>query len=230
MFPFFFDPTMLLLIPAVLFAGWAQMKVSSTFNRFSQVTTRRGLTAGQVARELLNGFGLSSVRIEHVSGSLTDHYDPRTRVLALSDSVYGSASIAAIGVAAHEVGHAVQHGVGYEPLALRNGIAPVAGVVSNVALPLFFIGFLFQGAFLMNLGIFLFLGVLAFQLITLPVEYNASSRAIAMLERTGDLSADELGGAKQVLSAAALTYVGATLMAALQLVRLLLLRNSRSRN
>jgi Zn-dependent membrane protease YugP len=227
MFPFFFDSTMLLLLPALLFAGWAQMRVQSTFARYSRVAARRGITAAQVARMLLDRFGLTSVPVKRVGGRLTDHYDPRDRTLSLSDEVYGNISIAAIGVAAHEVGHAIQHSERYAPLALRNNIVPVVNIGSSLAMPLFFIGFLFRGPVLMNFGIFLFLGVIIFHLITLPVEYDASSRAVAILGQTGALTGDELQGAKSVLSAAAWTYVAATLMAVMQLVRLLALRNSR---
>jgi Zn-dependent membrane protease YugP len=227
MFPFFFDSTMFLLLPALIFAGWAQMRVQSTFARYSRVTARRGVTADQVARMLLDRFGLTSVPVKRVGGRLTDHYDPRDRTLSLSDDVYGNSSIAAIGVAAHEVGHAIQHSGGYAPLALRNNIVPVVNIGSSLAMPLFFIGFLFRGPALMNFGIFLFLGVIVFHLVTLPVEYDASARAVAILGQTGALTGDELQGAKSVLSAAAWTYVAATLMAVMQLVRLLALRNSR---
>jgi Zn-dependent membrane protease YugP len=229
MFPFFFDPTMFLLIPAVLFAGWAQLKVKSTFAHYSNIRSRQGVTADEVARMLLDRFGLSAVPVNRVKGQLTDHYDPRGRTLGLSDSVYGNSSIAAIGVAAHEVGHAIQHSAGYAPLAIRNNIVPVVSLVSGGAIPLFFLGFFVQSASLMNLGILLFLGVIAFHLVTLPVEYNASSRAIAILGQTGALSSDELQGADKVLNAAAWTYVAATLMAVMQVIRLLALRNSRNR-
>ena len=222
----FFDPTMLLLIPALLLSLWAQMRVRSTFERFSQVQARGGVTGAQVARMLLDRFGLSSVPVNHVQGNLSDHYDPRDRTLSLSDSVYSSSSIAAIGVAAHEVGHAIQHSEGYAPLMFRNRVAPVVGLVSNMAIPLFFIGLLMRGQFLMNLGIVLFLGAVVFHLVTLPVEYNASSRAITILNGTGALAPDELNGAKSVLNAAAWTYVAAALMAVLQLVRLLVLMSS----
>ena len=225
----FFDPTMILLVPALLLSFWAQMRVKSTFDRFSRVRPRGGVTGAQVARMLLDRFGLSSVPVNRVPGNLTDHYDPRDRTLSLSDSVYSSSSIAAIGVAAHEVGHAIQHSEGYAPLMFRNRMAPAVGLVSNMAIPLFFIGFLMRGQFLMNLGIVLFLGAIAFHLVTLPVEYNASSRAIAILNGTGALAPDELNGAKRVLDAAAWTYVAAALMALLQLVRLLVLRGSRER-
>lgn len=222
----FFDPTMLLLIPALLLSLWAQMRVRSTFERFSQVQARGGVTGAQVARMLLDRFGLSSVPVNHVQGNLSDHYDPRDRTLSLSDSVYSSSSIAAIGVAAHEVGHAIQHSEGYAPLMFRNRVAPVVGLVSNMAIPLFFIGLLMRGQFLMNLGIVLFLGAVVFHLVTLPVEYNASSRAIKILNGTGALAQDELNGARSVLNAAAWTYVAAALMSVLQLVRLLVLRGS----
>ena len=225
----FFDPTMILLIPALLLSFWAQMRVKSTFERFSQVRPRGGVTGAQVARMLLDRFGLSSVPVNRVPGNLTDHYDPRDRTLSLSDSVYSSSSIAAVGVAAHEVGHAIQHSEGYAPLMFRNRMAPAVGLVSNMAIPLFFLGFLMRGQFLMNLGIVLFLGAIVFHLVTLPVEYNASSRAIAILNGTGALAPDELNGAKRVLDAAAWTYVAAALMALLQLVRLLVLRGSRER-
>ena len=222
----FFDPTMLLLIPALLLSLWAQMRVRSTFERFSQVQARGGVTGAQVARMLLDRFGLSSVPVNHVQGNLSDHYDPRDRTLSLSDSVYSSSSIAAIGVAAHEVGHAIQHSEGYAPLMFRNRVAPVVGLVSNMAIPLFFIGLLMRGQFLMNLGIVLFLGAVVFHLVTLPVEYNASSRAITILNGTGALAPDELNGARSVLNAAAWTYVAAALMSVLQLVRLLVLMSS----
>lgn len=225
----FFDPTMILVLPALLLSLWAQFRVKSTFDRFSRVRASKGVTGAQVARMLLDRFGLSSVPVDRVAGALTDHYNPRDRTLHLSDSVYSSSSIAAIGVAAHEVGHAIQHSEGYAPLMFRNRIAPAVGLVSNMAIPLFFIGFLMRGQFLMNLGIVLFLGAIVFHLVTLPVEYNASSRAISILNGTGALSPDELKGARSVLNAAAWTYVAAALMAVLQLVRLLVLRNSRER-
>ena len=226
MFYPFLDPTMVLLIPALFLSFWAQMRVKSTFDRFSRVQARGGVTGAQVARMLLDRFGLSSVPVNHVQGNLTDHYDPRDRTLSLSDAVYSSSSIAAIGVAAHEVGHAIQHSEGYAPLMFRNRVAPVVGLVSNMAIPLFFIGLLMRGQFLMNLGIVLFLGAVVFHLVTLPVEYNASSRAITILNGTGALAPDELNGARSVLNAAAWTYVAAALMAVLHLVRLLILRGS----
>jgi Zn-dependent membrane protease YugP len=225
---YFFDWTILLLIPAMLLAMWAQYSVKSTFDRYSRVRARRGVTADQAARTLLDRFGLTSVPVQRVAGQLTDHYDPRARTLALSDSVYGNASIAAIGVAAHEVGHAIQHSDGYAPLSIRNNIVPVVNIGSTLAMPLFFAGLFFGGiSWLMDIGILLFVGVLIFHLITLPVELNASSRAVALLGQTGALSGEELEGAGKVLNAAAWTYIAATVMAVMQLVRLLALRASR---
>ena len=224
MFPFFFDPTMMLLIPALILAMWAQFRVKSVFARYSQVASRRGTTAASAARALLDRFGLNQVPVERVAGNLTDHYDPRDKSLSLSESVYGSTSIAAIGVAAHEVGHAIQDSLNYSPLKIRNAIVPVVGIGSTLAFPLFFIGILMRGEFLMNLGIVLFLGVIVFHLVTLPVEFDASSRALRVLADTGILSTEEIGGARSVLKAAAWTYVAATVMAFAQLIRLLFLR------
>ncbi|MGI6784322.1 MAG: zinc metallopeptidase [Aminivibrio sp.] len=224
MFPFFFDPTMILLIPALVLALWAQTRVKAVFARYSTVGSRRGVTAASAARALLDRFGLSDVPVGRVSGNLTDHYDPRKKSLSLSDSVYSSSSIAAIGVAAHEVGHAIQDSVNYSPLKIRNAIVPVVGIGSSMAFPLFFIGLLFRGQALMDLGILLFLGVIVFHLVTLPVEFDASNRALKALGDTGLLSMDEIGGAGAVLKAASWTYVAATVMAFAQMIRLLFLR------
>ncbi len=224
MFPFFFDPTMILLLPALMLAMWAQYRIKSVFTRYSQVASRQGTTAASAARALLDRHGLNQVPVERVAGNLTDHYDPRDKSLSLSDSVYGSTSIAAIGVAAHEVGHAIQDSLNYSPLKLRNAIVPVVGIGSTLAFPLFFIGILMRGELLMNLGIVLFLGVIVFHLVTLPVEFDASSRALRVLADTGILSTEEIGGARSVLKAAAWTYVAATVMAFAQLIRLLFLR------
>lgn len=226
MFPYL-DSTMILLIFPLLLAGWAQMKVKSSFARYSEVYASKGVDADSVSRMLLDRFGLQRVKIEHVSGELTDHYDPRSKVLRLSDSVSGNTSIAAIGVAAHEVGHAVQDKEGYAPLRFRNSLVPVANIGSMAAFPLFFIGLLMSSGPLLNLGILLFLGVVIFHLITLPVELDASSRALKLLSSTGTLNAGELAGAKSVLNAAALTYVAATVMTVMQLLRLLILARGR---
>ncbi len=224
MYPFFFDPTFLLLIPAMLLAFWAQTKVKGAFARYSEVHSRRGLRACDVARMLLDRDGLQNVPVNRVSGQLSDHYDPRNKTLSLSDSVYNSTSIAAIGVAAHEVGHAVQDKISYAPLRIRNAIVPAVNLGSGLAFPLFFIGLLFRSPTMMDLGIIFFLGVIVFHLVTLPTEFDASARALRVLSDTQVLAADEIGGARAVLNAAALTYVAATIMAAAQLVRLLVLR------
>ena len=227
MMPMMFDPTMILIIPALVFAFWAQSRVKSTFVTYSEIRARGGVTADSVSRTLLDRFGLQGVRVERVPGNLTDHYDPRDKVLRLSDSVGGSTSIAAIGVAAHEVGHAIQDKEGYVPLRLRNAIVPVVNIGSMGAFPLFLIG-LFMGApVLINLGIILFAGVVVFHLVTLPVELDASARALKLLSSTGILMNDELGGARKVLNAGALTYVAATIMAIAQLLRLLILSRGR---
>lgn len=224
------DWTMIVLLPAILLSLWAQASVKNTFARYSRVGCRSGLTAQQAARQILDSYGLTNVPVQRVAGSLTDHYDPAKRTLSLSDSVYGSTSIAAIGVAAHEVGHAVQHAKSYSPLLFRNAIVPVVNLTSSASMPLFFIGLLMASAPLMNIGILLFAGVLVFHLVTLPVEFDASRRALKVLASNGMMTTDEVSGARKVLGAAAMTYVSATLMAALQLLRLVLLRNSRSRD
>ena len=225
MYPF--DSTIILLLPALIFTMWAQFKVKSTFAKYSEVRARRGVTADQVSRELLDRFGLTNVPVQRVAGQLTDHYDPRAKVLRLSDSVSGNPSIAAIGVAAHEVGHAIQDKEGYSFLRFRNAMVPAVNICSSAAMPLFFIGLLMSSLNLLNLGILLFCGVLVFHAVTLPVELDASSRAIKLLRETGLLNAEELKGAKSVLSAAAMTYIAALLTTIMTLVRLLALRNSR---
>ncbi|NLY56430.1 MAG: zinc metallopeptidase [Firmicutes bacterium] len=227
---FFWDPTFVILIPGLLLAFWAQAKVQSTFRQYLHVRSRKGYTGAQVAQALLRANGVTDVTVERTRGMLTDHYDPRTKVIRLSDQVYDGTSLASIGVAAHETGHALQHHQEYFPLQIRNSLVPVANFGSNLAFPLFFIGFFFQSQFgltLMNLGILLFSAALLFQLVTLPVELNASNRAIAMLTGQGIISMEEESGARKVLSAAAWTYVAAVAMAALQLIRLLVLRGYR---
>lgn len=225
------DWTYVIIIPAMILAFWAQIRVSSTFNKFSKVGAGGGRTGAEVARELLDRAGLHDVRVERVAGDLTDHYDPRTRVLRLSAPVHDSTSVAALGVAAHEAGHALQHDEGYLFLGMRSVMYPVAAFGSSAAWPLFFIGFIFGGgsglAWLMDLGILLFMVAVMFYIVTLPVEFNASSRALAALEGGGYLTTNELRGARKVLGAAALTYVAAAAMAVLQLVRLLILRDRR---
>ena len=226
MFFFPLGRTMILLIPALILAVYAQAKVRGAFRRYSQVRSTRGVRGAQVAQELLRQNGLD-VEVEPTGGTLTDHYNPRTHVLKLSEGVYYSNSVAALGVAAHETGHAVQHGLGYFPLALRNGFVPLANFGSTLAFPLFFIGLLFgRNMLLMNIGIVLFAMAVAFHIVTLPVELNASRRALTMLSSGGYLAQDEVGSARAVLNAAAWTYVASATMAVMQLVRLLMLRGA----
>ncbi|MDK0708153.1 zinc metallopeptidase [Clostridium perfringens] len=227
-YPYYIDPTYLILIPAILISVWAQFKVSSTFNKYSTVRSINGYTGAQVARILLNDAGLQEVEIQQVPGRLSDHYDPRAKVLRLSSDVYGSTSVASIGVAAHEVGHAIQDKESYSALVFRNAIVPVVNFSSSLSWILFFIGILLSYGTLVTIGIILFSVVVLFQLVTLPVEFNASSRALKLLEARGILYDKEVDGARKVLSAAALTYVAATLMAVLQLVRLIAISNRNS--
>lgn len=228
---FFFDPTMIIIIPGIILTLWAQAKVQSAYGKYSRVRSRSGVTGAEVARDILSRAGLGQVTVEHTPGQLTDHYDPRAGVLRLSDGVYDSQSIAALGIAAHEAGHAIQHGEKYGALVLRTAIAPAAATGSQLGLWIFMIG-IFIGMFssanmlwLMDLGIILFTVAVAFTMVTLPVEFNASSRAIAILERGGYLTTDEIPEAKAVLRAAAWTYVAAAATAVLTLLRLLVLRN-----
>ena len=214
---------LVLVVPAILLGLWAQARVQSTYARYSQVRAVRGITADQVARRILDPNGLRDVSIQRIAGSLTDHYDPRERVVRLSETVYGSPSIAAIGVAAHEVGHAVQHATGYAPLKLRTAIVSVTNIGSTLSMPLILIGILLNSSRLALVGVALFGLVAVFQLVTLPVEFNASSRALATLDGMDILGREELGGARQVLTAAALTYVAALIQSLAQLLRLLLL-------
>lgn len=226
MFPFF-DPTMVLILPALALALWAQFRVKSTFAKYSEVLSRRGMSGAQVANAILERNHLD-VSVEPIEGSLTDHYDPRDRTLRLSEDVYGSRSIAALGVAAHETGHAIQHAHHYLPLQLRSNLVPVANFGSTLAMPLFLVGlFLPAASFLMDIGILLFTFAVVFALVTLPVEYNASSRALQVLSQHGYLAPDEIDSARKVLNAAAWTYVASAAMAILQLVRLLILRGQR---
>ncbi len=216
--------SMILLVPALILGIYAQVKVRSNFNRYSQIPSARGLTGAQGARLLLDSTGNGDVAIQVAGRSLSDHYDPRNRTLTLSPEVGNSNSLAALGVAAHEAGHAMQHAAGYAPFRMRSKLVPVANIGSNLGFILFFIGFIFyRDPTLMNIGIALYAGAVLFTLVTLPVELNASKRAMTELSNRNILVADELTGAKKVLSAAALTYVAAALMAILQLVRLILL-------
>jgi uncharacterized protein len=223
----FFDPTFIILVPAIIFAAYAQSKINSTFNTYLRVRNTNGYTGYQVARTILDNHGLESVPIELIQGHLTDHYDPRKRILRLSNEVYNGDSLASVGVAAHECGHAVQHQEAYAPLTVRNTIAPIASIGSQLSWILVLAGFFFGFSGLIDLGIMFFSVAVVFQLITLPVEYNASNRAIVMLTEYNLVPANEIGPAKKVLSAAALTYLAATIVAVMQLVRLLLLRGRR---
>ena len=225
---YYFDPTYLLVLIGVVISLWASAKVKTTYSKYSRVRSMSGLTGAQVADQILRANGIYDVRIEHVSGELTDHYDPKNRVLRLSDVVYNSTSVAALGVAAHECGHAVQDDKDYFPLRFRNALVPVANFGTQAAWPIIIIGLVFgRSSFLINLGILLFsLGVL-FQLVTLPVEFDASHRAIQILGNTGILYGDEIRGTKKVLSAAAMTYVAAAAASILSLLRLLILFGGR---
>ncbi|WP_027307416.1 zinc metallopeptidase [Caloramator sp. ALD01] len=225
---FYYDSTFVILIPAILLSLYAQAKIQSTYSRYSREYSLSGLTGAEAARRILDYNGLYDVAIEMIPGNLTDHYNPRDRVLRLSQGVFHSSSIAAIGVAAHEAGHALQHNRGYAPLIFRNALVPVANIGSNLSWVLILLGIFLSSAGLINLGILLFTAVVLFQVITLPVEFNASSRALNQLDNYNILYKEELYKAKKVLSAAALTYVAATLMAISQLLRLIVLtRDSR---
>lgn len=225
---YYYDWTMILVIPGLLLGLYAQFKVKSTFARYSRVRTKSGLTAEAAARMLLSRGGSTNVTISRVNGSLTDHYDPRSNTLRLSDTVYGSDSVAAVGVAAHECGHALQEHDGYGLLKLRSALVPVVNIGSSLYLPIFMAGLLFSWEPLQMVGILCFGLTLLFSLVTLPVEINASKRALGMLE--GVLDAEELQGAKAVLSAAALTYLASVISSALQLLRLILISRSRNRD
>lgn len=224
---FYFDATYILLIPAILLSFWAQSKINSAFNHYSQVRSINGYTGADAARKLLDANGLYDVPVEVVPGKLTDHYDPANRVMRLSEEVYYGTSVASIGVAAHETGHAFQHKQHYAPLEIRNAIVPAVNLSSSASWILFFVGIIFSIPFLARIGVVLFAAVVVFHLITLPVEFDASSRALKLLESRGILYGDEVKGAKKVLSAAAMTYVAAALMAVSQLLRLIIISRDR---
>ena len=227
---FYFDPTYILVVIGALICLAASAKVKSTFNRYDRVRSMSGMTGAQAAERILNSAGIYDVTLQHISGNLTDHYDPRNKVLSLSDSTYSSTSVAAVGVAAHECGHAIQHQTNYAPLNIRSAIVPVANFGSSIAWPLILIGLFFTsktGTFLIDLGIICFSMAVLFQLVTLPVEFNASGRAVKILENTGILGHEELQGTKKVLGAAALTYVAGAASAILQLLRLIILFGGR---
>lgn len=222
-----YDSTYILVILAFLLSLFASFGVKATFSKYSKVSSKNGLTGSMAARRILDTNGLYNVRIERISGDLTDHFDPKAGVIRLSDSVYNSDSVAAIGVAAHEAGHAVQHAVKYTPIAVRNSLVPIVNLSSSLSMPLFVIGLILENTGLALAGIILFSAALLFQIVTLPVEFNASRRAIKILNGENLLQNDELNGAKKVLSAAAMTYVAAVAATALQLLRLLLIFGNR---
>lgn len=218
-----FEPTMIILIPGIIFALYAQSKVKGTFAKYSRVASKSGMSGAEVAQQLLRSNGINDVRIERVGNTLGDHYDPKSKVLRLSPEVYGSNSLAALGVAAHETGHAIQHNTGYAPLQFRSSLVPVANIGSSIAFPILLVGIFMNSQALISFGIYAFAAVVLFQLVTLPVEFNASNRAIALLEGNGFVSGQEAVHTKKVLDAAALTYLAGALTAVLSLVRLLLL-------
>lgn len=230
-FFYYYDPYYwMILVPAMLIALLAQLNVSATFNRYSRVASRRGLTGAQAAEAVLRAHGVYDVRIERVSGRLSDHYDPRSNVIRLSDGVYGSTSVASLGVAAHEAGHAVQYAQGYGPIKLRTAIIPVCNIGSQLSILLIVLGLIFYFPALFGVGVILFAVAVVGQVVTLPVEFNASRRAMASLRDTGLLEQEELRGARKVLTAAAMTYVAALLVSIAQLLRFLLAFGGRRRN
>lgn len=226
---YYWDPTYALVIVGLLICLLAQARVSSAYAKWRDVPSRTGLTGAQVARRILDGNGCGDVRIEAISGKLTDHYDPRDGVLRLSSEVYASNSIAALGIAAHEAGHAIQDARDYAPMRIRATLVPIANIGSQAAIPLFMLGLIMSWEPLLKIGIVCFTMAVLFYLVTLPVEFNASGRAIAVLS-ADYLPEDEMRGVRAMLSAAAMTYVAAALQAVLQLLRLVLLANSRRRN
>ncbi|ODA40952.1 zinc metallopeptidase [Desulfosporosinus sp. BG] len=226
---YFGGASIVLLIPAILLSLYAQFKISTAYKQYSEIRSQSGLTGAQVARALLNSNGLYDVKVEPIGGRLSDHYDPRTRVIKLSEDVYRSSSLSSVAVAAHETGHALQHATDYFPLQLRSSFVPVANLGSGAGPMLIMIG-LFMPSFdwLLQLGIFAFAFAVLFQIITLPVEYNASHRALSLLQKENLLRSEEVRGARSVLNAAALTYVAAALAAVLQLARFILIARGRS--
>ena len=227
---FYFDPTYMLVIVGVIICLLASAKMRSTFQKYARVRSHSGMTGREAAEEVLRRAGIYDVRVERVAGNLTDHYDPRTKVLRLSDATYGSNSIAAVGVAAHECGHAIQHAQGYVSLKIRGSLVPVANLGSTLAWPLILLGLLFTGessVMFLNLGVLAFSLAVLFQIVTLPVEFNASNRAIRILGSSGIMYPEEVKDTKKVLSAAALTYVAGAAAAILQLLRIVLLTGRR---
>lgn len=226
-----FDRTYLLVLVAAIFSIWASARVNSTYSKYAKVHSMQGLTGAEAAQRILYYAGLTNIRVEHVRGNLTDHYDPKSKVLRLSDSTYSSASVAAIGVAAHECGHAIQDAEGYSPLRLRSTLVPAANLGSKLGIPIIILGVLLGSNYmLIQIGIWVFSLAVLFQLVTLPVEFNASNRAIKILDSRGILGQEELGMCRKVLSAAAMTYVAAAAASIMQLLRLVLLYGGRRRD
>lgn len=227
---FYYDPTYVLVVIGAVLSLLASAKVNSTYARYSRVRSMSGMTGAQAAQRILYQAGIRDVQIEHVSGNLTDHYDPAAKVVRLSDATYQSSSVAAIGVAAHECGHVLQHHEGYAPLKLRTTLVPAANIGSKLGIPLILLGILLgANATLVNIGIWVFCLAVLFQIVTLPVEFNASKRAVQVLDRQGILGGEELKQCRQVLGAAALTYVAAAAASVLQLLRLVILFGGRNR-
>ena len=226
------DPTMILVLIGVVITLWAQWRVNSAFSKYSRIRSRTGMTGTEAAQRLLQSQGIYDVRVQRVGGSLTDHYDPRTKTVNLSDDVFNVSSVAAIGVAAHECGHAIQDNVGYVPLRIRGNLVPVANIGSRLSWPLILIGLLISGlgSPLVEIGIIMFSLAVLFQLVTLPVELDASARAVRLLDAEGILAGDEVSGTRKVLHAAALTYVAAAATSILQLLRLVILFGGRRRD
>lgn len=218
---FFYSQYDILILVGLVLSLLAQWGINSAYKKQSNVMNTRGISGADAARRILDLNGLSNVRVERVSGQLSDHYDPRTNVVRLSDGVHSSRSVAAVGIASHEAGHALQHNLGYAPIKMRNAILPVAKISSQLSVPLIFLGLIASFGVLVDIGILLFCGTLIFQLVTLPVEFNASRRAVKIIEETDMLSGSEAAGAKKVLRAAAMTYVAAVAVSALQLIRLI---------
>ncbi len=228
-YPFYgFDPTYILVLIGVVISMIASSNVKRSFNKYSRLFSQRGIRAEQAAEMILKSAGVQGVVIQPVAGDLTDHYDPSSRILRLSQSVYGSTSVSAIGVAAHECGHAIQHANSYVPLSIRSALVPVVNLASTASMPLIVLGLILGFTGLAQVGVILFSAVLIFQLVTLPVEFDASGRAIRVLDSLGILYGDEVTGAKRVLRAAALTYVASVVSTALQLLRLVMLVNRRN--
>lgn len=230
---YYYDPTLIFALIGLVLSLLASARVNTVFNKYSRVMSRQGITGAIAAERILHSQGIYDVRIERVSGKLSDHYDPRSKVLRLSDSTYGDTSVAAIGVAAHECGHAVQHAKGYGPLAVRSALVPLANIGSSLGYILVIIGLLFTrntGTMLITIGLIAFSCAVLFQIVTLPVEFNASSRALVMLEGQGILGSEEIKGSRKVLSAAAMTYVAAAATSILQLIRLIIIAGGRNRD